>query len=194
MHTENIGINGLTQTVHSLIAGLTYLTKEPFFNVPNRKKKFSRKVKNRLCEIGRENGFQVCACDVDMNNRDYQEWLYDVTWLKYVEEDPQRPLVRIPLAAECEWGNSGDIKDDFDKLIQSTADVRLMIFDGTRHDSGEKVKFLSSLINRYNPDQQEKSLYLFASWEWAERQNNKWHFRYFIFNPGSTTLTPISIP
>ena len=62
-------------------------------------------------------------------NRDWPEWLYDVTWLKY-EHEGERLLIEAPSVAECEWGNKGDIDDDFEKLLLARAGIRLMIFNG----------------------------------------------------------------
>ena len=35
----------------------------------------------------------------------------------------------VPLVAEIEWGNRGDVWDDFQKLLVARAGVRVMIFD-----------------------------------------------------------------
>ncbi len=88
-------------------------------------------VKTKLCKIGRDRfGCKVCASGVD--KADFGEWLYDVTWLEYEKNDRGKlvNLVDAPLVAECEWGNKGDIEDDFEKLLLARAGVRLMIFDG----------------------------------------------------------------
>lgn len=174
----NCKLNGFNPIVHSLITGLNNLTNNPYIDDSTS----TEEVKTCLCEIGRKKNYYVCASDV--SNSDHGEWLYDVTWLEYVGDDPQNSLVKIPFVAECEWGDTGDIKDDFDKLVQSTADVRLLIFDGTKHNAKKKVKDLSSLVNRYNYNLvYQKTLYLFSSWEWTNLQNNTWHFRHLIFNP-----------
>ena len=39
-------------------------------------------------------------------------------------------LIRVvPLVAEVEWGNEGDVWDDFQKLLAARAEERVMIFD-----------------------------------------------------------------
>lgn len=56
------------------------------------------------------------------------EWLYDVTGLQYDDDF----LVRVVLAAECEWGRKDHIYYDFEKLLLVRADLRVMVFDGNR--------------------------------------------------------------
>ena len=69
---------------------------------------------------------------MDKADRDYGEWLYAVTWLDY-EKNGRGELVGLvdaPLVAECEWGNEGDIEDNFEKLLLARTGARLMIFNG----------------------------------------------------------------
>ena len=49
--------------------------------------------------------------------------LYNSHW------KPSRQLKRIHLVVESEFGNAGDVVDDFEKLLVARADVRLMIFE-----------------------------------------------------------------
>ena len=94
---------------------------------------WNKAVKTELCKIGRGRfGCYVCARDVDETDRDQGEWLYDVTWLEYEkngrsELKARRKLVDAPLVAECEWGDLGDIYDDFEKILLARAGVRLII-------------------------------------------------------------------
>ena len=90
---------------------------------------WTKAVKTKLCEIGREFGCKVCASGVEKADRDYGEWLYDVTWLEY-EKIGRGELVDAPLVAECEWGNFDAIVEDFEKLLLAREGVRLMVFDG----------------------------------------------------------------
>ena len=72
------------------------------------------------------------------------EWLFDLHW--YVEGKGNYTTTRLPLVMECEWQQKrkGDkkvafsgIKYDFQKLLVSNAELRLMIF---------KIVNLSDLI------------------------------------------------
>ena len=95
-------------------------------------------VKNKLRQIGQGKfGCYVCASGVP--RADYGEWLYDVTWLKY--DCDGSSLIDAPLVAECEWGNPGDIDDDFQKLLLARASVRVMIFGGWDECGTEKKIF-----------------------------------------------------
>ena len=72
-------------------------------------KNWTRTVKTKLCERGRELGCQVSANGVDKLLR---EWLYDVTWTEYsqgYEPSTQNQLLDVHLVAECEWGNFAEM-------------------------------------------------------------------------------------
>ncbi|MGH7949076.1 MAG: hypothetical protein ACREQF_07630 [Candidatus Binataceae bacterium] len=84
-------------------------------------------VKKTFCDLGRELGFQVAAAGY--RGADQGEWLYDMVW--YVLEDGL--MVRQALVLESEWkhgvpvGQSVEVDDDFQKLVQARADVRVWI-------------------------------------------------------------------
>ena len=91
-------------------------------------KVWTRKVKTELCKTGKRFCYSVYARanDVDELHRNGGEWLYDVTWLEYkCNGDPRRRsvLTNPHLVAECEWGDLGDICDDFEKLLLARARV-----------------------------------------------------------------------
>ena len=92
---------------------------------------------------------------MDQADRDYGEWLYGVTWLDY-EKSGSGELADAPLAAECEWGNEGDIEDDFKKLLLARAGIRLMIFNGF-HEAGSKeiAERLARKIREFNGSRAE---------------------------------------
>lgn len=54
------------------------------------------------------------------------EWLYDVIWVRM---DGQNRVMSAPLVAESEWGDPGEVWDDFQKLLVARAGVRVMVFD-----------------------------------------------------------------
>ena len=83
-------------------------------------------IKTELCEEGKELGYRVAASGVD-SAKD-KEWLFDVVWMT-LDWEPFRQLKRIHLVVESEWGNDGDIADDFEKLLVARSDVRLMVFE-----------------------------------------------------------------
>ena len=57
-------------------------------DISARDSEWTKTIKTELCEIGRRFGCKVCARDVNKADRDYGEWLYDVTWLEYEKSGP----------------------------------------------------------------------------------------------------------
>ena len=96
------------------------------------RERWTRSVKKELVRSGRENGYRTCASGIPDNapaacRPDWGEWLYDVVWLD--APDQGFSVNSVPLVAEVEWGNEGEVWDDFQKLLVARAHVRVMIFD-----------------------------------------------------------------
>lgn len=81
------------------------------------------------------NGLSGHLCQLNGGAFKNAEWLYDLHW--YTEGADPYTTIRLPLVMECEWNprRKGDsktpysgIKYDFQKLIVSNAELRLMIF------------------------------------------------------------------
>ena len=139
----------------------------------------SKAVKTALCHIGRDDfRYHVYARDVDEECTNGGEWLYDVTWLEYGQPAYARPrpgeLTAAPLVAECEWGNKGDIEDDFEKLLLARAGVRVMIFDGGIH-TPRITELLARKVREFNGSRAEDAWLLAA---WKEHHGG---FHYFTF-------------
>ena len=134
---------------------------------------WTKAIATTLCEIGQGFGFQVGA-EVDEANRNWGEWLYDVTWL---ENNDAGRVVAAPLVAECEWKGFGDVNDDFDKLLLARASVRLMIYDGNspRGSSGIAEE-LAKRVREFT-DSRAEDAWLLAAWERCDEK--VWRFRYF---------------
>ena len=150
---------------------------------------WTKAVKTKLCEIGREFGCTVCASGVEKADRDYGEWLYDVTWLEY-KKSGLTELVDAPLVAECEWDGFAAIVEDFEKLLLVRAGVRLMIFDGNyKPGSKEIAAQLAGRVREFNGSRAEDT-YLLAAWE---RNANGWSFRYFTIEMNAAIpFSPLS--
>ena len=77
-------------------------------------------------------------------------------------------LKQVLLAVECEWGNDGDVYDDFEKLVQSRAGLRVMIFTKKNKDGVERMidrlKSHASGFEQRQPDDK----YLFCGYDEAE--------------------------
>ena len=132
-----------------------------------------------LCRTGREFGFYVGANPgfVSEHERDWGEWLCDVTWLA-------QPY-RLPLAAECEWIDSwGAVEEDFRKLLFMRADVRLMIFNGTGR-AEEYLGRMVELVNRCTVTCDD-DVYLIAaiSKNTLDDIERNWRFRWFTISKG----------
>jgi hypothetical protein len=89
----------------------------------NGDKQWTRRIKELLGELGESLHFGVCAGG--FQDRFHREWVHDLVWF---QESEDRFLIRVPLVVESEWGRTlNHIKYDFEKLLMSNADLRLMI-------------------------------------------------------------------
>ncbi|ADC64159.1 hypothetical protein [Allochromatium vinosum] len=82
-----------------------------------------------------------------------EPWIYDLHW---GADSESCPLIRLPLVMEVvcdEWNPSQDqrIIDAFLKLMQSKADIRLMVFERT--DVQEMQEYLCTLIEQFEGTQ-----------------------------------------
>ena len=85
---------------------------------------WTRQVKNALIRLGHEEYEYISYPHCGRS-----EFLYDVTWLKTTDGTADGRLTQVPLVAEVEWGDKGDVWYDFQKLLVARAGVRVMIFD-----------------------------------------------------------------
>ena len=139
----------LSKLVSLLKEGLQRVHKETAWNNSNRT--WTRKLKSALAELASDQRVPSAPpgqrrsvwASGTCNAR--EEWLYDLCWLDY--EDGF--LIGMPLAVESEWGRPGDIFDDFQKLVQSRASVRLMIYDAGYPRQDEMVRSLSDQILKF---------------------------------------------
>ena len=130
-------------------------------------------IKRRFCQAGEDVGFATCGTtsgEAGCPCR-FPEWLYDVCWLSYRRGDQGTKLTdssdldlldAAELIVECEWGNLGDIRDDFQKLLVGRAKVRCMIWDRPQ-DAEMIVNWMSESVQRYahsSPD----DFYLLAAY------------------------------
>ena len=160
---------------------------------------WNKAVKTKLCKIGQKFGCKVGARadEVDEADRDYGEWLYDVTWLEYERERdglkwPAMALIEALLVAECEWGRGKNLEyivEDFEKLLLARADIRLMIFDGN-HKPGSKeiAERLAGKVREFKSSRAEDT-WLLAAWEGS---NDDWSFKYFTIEMNAAIPFPPS--
>ena len=108
------------------------------------------------------------------------EWMYDVVWADLIEDESLDELLRsIPLVAECEWGNKQQVWDDFQKLLISCAEVRVLIFQcSSRDHASSLVEELKRQIQCFD-SRQEGERYLFASY--VEEENPPFSVEEYVF-------------
>lgn len=118
-------------------------------------------LKQALYKIGKEQRYCICT---SLNGKaDYGEWLYDLCWLKVTNDNCDKDdweISSIPLAMESEWQPGLAIEEDFDKLVQSRAALRLMIFQSYSKND-EILRRLSKRITAFHQSQPEDQ-YLIA--------------------------------
>jgi len=69
-------------------------------------------------------------------------WLYDFCcWIM----DPEQRLWGLPIVIESEWKAWSEVLDDFEKLLQARAGLRVLVF---QHDSSTPIEWEADLITR----------------------------------------------
>jgi hypothetical protein len=124
--------------------------------------RWTLEVKLALARLG-QGRFEVC-CIGDGKERDWPEWLYDMCWLE--RSDKSKPFyTAMPLAMECEWNTdlNSHVLPDFQKLVFSTAKIRLLIWQAGNLAELEKgIALFREQIRQANSD---PAAYLFAGWD-----------------------------
>ena len=88
---------------------------------------WTKGVKEGLVRLGRSKGYKTCTSGLaKATGNTWGEWLYDVVWLKATGDFT---VCDVPLVAEIEWGNTGDVWGDFQKLPIARTRVRVLIID-----------------------------------------------------------------
>ena len=189
-----MGILRKINIINSIQDGFEELQHHPDLEAPGGN--WNRGIKSCLCEVGFNLDYYVCANGVDFEHANpdddiahHGEWLYDVTWIEY-EEDfiPATHLKEIPFVAECEWGNDQDVKEDFEKLLQARAGVRLMICDGWREADGYIAEIVAERLNnmvRQCNHSRSNDVILLTTWEPVPGPEYAWNFRFFELGLGS---------
>ncbi len=104
------------------------------------------KIKKAIAELATPFDYEVRST---VEGTSYgSEWLYDLTFL---EKDNDR-IIEIPLILESEWSPKYEnIAYDFDKLLQSKAKIKVMVFQQKNVQSVKEVfKKLKYSITSYS--------------------------------------------
>lgn len=133
-------------------------------NVHNNDRKWTREIKTELFKLGDSIGYSVYTSKANDYDDSSNEYLYDMIW--YTSEDESsrvHDLREINMALESEWKMSFDeIKYDFYKLVQSRAELRVMIFQSK--DVTTIMNQLKSIINE-SMISLKGDFYLLAGWD-----------------------------
>ena len=126
-------------------------------------------IHKQMAQIGHGYNCQVFASQSRCATADGPEWLYDHHWRIASEEVA---LARIPLVMEIEWGFGAatifnKITEDFLKLVQARADLRVMVFQG--NDISSITERLIDMAEKFEGSQQGDR-WLFAGWGWDTKQ------------------------
>ncbi|MDP4114530.1 MAG: hypothetical protein Q8903_00260 [Bacteroidota bacterium] len=101
-------------------------------------------INTKLAQMGNACGYDVCVNKNHCGGDHQSEWLYDMVWYK---ENSDNMLIEVPLVLEMEWSRfDKDIKYDFEKLLLSNSELRVMIFQKDSRDEVQKIG--NNLIDR----------------------------------------------
>ena len=119
-------------------------------------------VKQSLVMLGKKKGCDCCASEVPAAEHD--KWLYDVCWLRYAEDE----IVDLDLAAESKWLGPTYVLKDFQKLCQTRARLRVMIFQA--RSEPERRELCARLARQARAFRQSEAgdQYLLSCWIEAE--------------------------
>ena len=139
-----------------------------------------------LGTIGRERGFEVCHGPCGGLFPNSREYLCDLVW----RSNPGG----IELAAECELASAAEILEDFRKLVDVKAPLKMLIYTVPRSkDSGKDIRnqiesYMAQYIRHVAGEQ-----YLFV--EFGARHDHRCYL-YVVPNDGtvgSVSLSPIRL-
>jgi hypothetical protein len=114
-------------------------------------------IKKALLVVGKRKKYDV-GVSKNINGRDFDEWLYDMIWLKQIQngkEDYPFPI-KVPFIMESEWANQNyKVLEDFDKLLICKADIKLLV----HQRNSDVLDFIKLATSRWH---ENKGTYLIA--------------------------------
>ncbi len=195
MAAADYGRTWVNETAHAIRNTLNKITEDFDTDGNYRNEPWTREILKQLAELGRsqsrdENGAGIwvyasktgAEAEASADVADAGEWLFDLCWLDYAGKDTWAQLRSVPLIAEIEWGNQGDIIDDFQKLVLARARLRLMVFAAASH--AKVVELFDKLMDFADGfgDQEQSDRYLLCGYDAKEGQ--------FIFQMPDRTISP----
>ena len=151
------------QKLQSMIRGALDQVNDELIQANVNDSVWTKKIKESLVRLGNNQKLKLkCyASGVKGEGVSSGEWLYDLCWIRF--EDNQ--IASIELIMESEWIRSfKEVRDDFQKLVQARATLRLMIWQAKSSNDMEKHRdVLVRQIQAFRASQQDDS-YLFSCW------------------------------
>ena len=125
-------------------------------------REWTREVKLALCAAGNSMRYSTRS-DAACATHGHQ-WLFDVCWLQYEGGDPDKSVRHVALAAESEWSpRDWEVQDDFQKLMISRAELRVMVFSVVDEVACEAtISYLTQIATRFRMSERDR--YLFAGY------------------------------
>jgi len=162
----NTQLDSLENDVECFFSDIDRLASEQHWT---RDRQWTDGIHNHLSAIGHKYECLVYASQTRCPSADGPEWLYDHHW-RIMGADGS--LIRIPLAMEIEWGFGAKtivqkIIEDFLKLVQARANLRVMVFQC--NDVTSMTDRLISMVRLFN-DSQHGDRWIFAGWDWDTKQ------------------------
>ncbi len=134
--------------VHKIVEAIELCCDELVANGVTSNRVWTSEIKQKVVNFARENDNNFCICTggTEINNKDHDEWLYDITIIKMLDNE----LVEyIDTVIESEWGDVKDILDDFQKVMQSSARNKIMICQDSKLSAIQIVDKLQAQLNAY---------------------------------------------
>jgi len=126
---------------------------------------WTKEIKKRLCSLGHEFPFDVCASGCE--DADQGEWLFDLVW----SEGERDEMWALPLVMESEWRvGLDDIRRDFGKLLIAKSPLKLFVFQQrTEAAVGDVFLVLRRLIRSFRMAGPGEC-YLLAGYSYSDRR------------------------
>lgn len=114
---------------------------------PKGNRAWTEAVKIAVGDIGTQLGYEILANQVPNRAHFQSEWLFDLTWY----QGSNKGILSLPLVLECEWSQHyEDLRHDFEKLLVTNSDLKIMIFEATKEKADELVAQLDSAIRNFH--------------------------------------------
>jgi hypothetical protein len=146
-----------------------------------RSKPWTKEIKNKLCELGKEHGKslrnKVEVWTSGCEGATYREWLFDLVFVECEGSWEDQIVKSLPLIAEIEWSMDWrEVVLDFNKLVVGNAKFKLMVFEAREKQEIEcrfnsLKKCATAFRDRKNGTKFLLALYCF--------EDKKFHFNSF---------------